>query len=82
MGDHAARIRNTVNAWRQKRRISGLHVQEKNACPGFQFNADGQLLALMEQVPAALPKSFTPGSARSGLSAKRNPLMETGLWRP
>ncbi len=49
----------TVNAWRQKGRILGLRVQGKNAYPVFQFDADGQPLALMEPVLAALPKSFT-----------------------
>ena len=49
----------TVNAWRQKGRILGLPVQGKNAFPVFQFDADGQPLALMESVLAALPNSFT-----------------------
>ncbi|WP_419738581.1 hypothetical protein [Ruegeria sp.] len=49
----------TVNAWRQRGRILGLPVQGKNAYPVFQFDADGQPLALMEPVLAALPKSFS-----------------------
>lgn len=49
----------TVNTWRQKGRILGLPVQGKNAYPRFQFDADGQPLALMEHVLAALPPSFT-----------------------
>ena len=50
----------TVNTWRQKGRILGLPFQGKIVYPVFQFNADGQPFALMEQVLAALPKSFTP----------------------
>ncbi len=50
----------TVNTWRQKGRILGLPVQGKNAYPVFQFDADGQPLALMEKVLSALPVSFTP----------------------
>ena len=49
----------TVNTWRQKGRILGLPVRGKNAYPVFQFDADGQPLALMKPVLAALPKSFT-----------------------
>ncbi|WP_025051157.1 hypothetical protein [Sulfitobacter noctilucae] len=49
----------TVNTWRQKGRILGILVQGKNAYPRFQFDADGQPLALMEPVLGALPASFT-----------------------
>lgn len=49
----------TVNTWRQKGRILGLPVQGRNAYPRFQFDADGQPLALMEPVLAALPASLT-----------------------
>ena len=63
MDDHAARIRKTVNAWGRKRRISGLPVQGKNACPGFQFNADRQPLTLMEQVPRPCRSRSRPGRA-------------------
>ena len=49
----------TVNAWRRKGRILGLPVHGRNAYPVFQFDADGQPLALMELVLAALPDSFT-----------------------
>ena len=59
-GLKGANTSQTVNTWRQNGRILGLPFQGKNAYPVFQFTADGQPLALMEQVLAALPKSFTP----------------------